>query len=68
MGTGLVLFHTLPMATCTMSSDAVPTLRITRPRLHRGHFAFLRGVIQGRLSLTTAGLIRRFTTLLSVYT
>lgn len=23
------------------------TLRITRPRLHRGHFAFLRGVIQG---------------------
>lgn len=27
------------------SSASVP--RITRPRLHRGHFAFLRGVVQG---------------------
>ncbi|MGY2491299.1 phage integrase family protein [Cupriavidus sp. CP313] len=30
-----------------MPSADAPLPRITRPRLHRGHFAFLRGVIQG---------------------
>lgn len=40
-----------------MPSADAPLPRITRPRLHRGHFAFLRGVIQG---LSPKGLWDRY--------